>query len=141
MLVGDDYQPPPIMPGISANKADPKPSYGSVFAMGIVKKDWMHLIRLGKVFKLKTSKRSLSNENLLSTCLKEVRGDSIRGLSKENINKMMQFHLNSYHWRHDQVNEIKNYKKQYTCLQQKKTGKITILKNWQSKIHQLHQWQ
>ena len=40
-----------------------------------------------------------------------VRGDSIRGLSKENINKMMQFHLNSYHWSHDQVNEIKNDKK------------------------------
>ena len=38
LLVGDDYQLPPIIPGASANKAQPKPSYGSAFVMGIVKK-------------------------------------------------------------------------------------------------------
>ena len=38
-------------------------------------------------------------------------GYSIRGLIKENINKMMQFHLNSYHWNHEQVNEIENDRK------------------------------
>ena len=39
LLVGDDYQLPPIMPGASANKANPKPSYGSAFVMKIVEKD------------------------------------------------------------------------------------------------------
>ena len=32
-------------------------------------------------------------------------------IERKNINKMMQFHLNSYHWSHDQVNEIKNDRK------------------------------
>ena len=48
---------------------------------------------------------------MLSTCLKRVRGDSKQGLSKENINKMVQLHLSSYHWSHGQVNEIENDRK------------------------------
>ena len=84
LLVGDDYQLPPIIPCASANKANPKPSYGSAFVMGIVKKGLNAFNALGeKVIKLKTSKRLLSNKNLLSTCLKGVRGDSIQGLSKK----------------------------------------------------------
>ena len=61
LLVGDDYQLPPIMPGTSANKASPKSSYESAFVVGIFKKDWMYLIRLEKIVKLKTSKRLLTN--------------------------------------------------------------------------------
>ena len=107
LLVGDDYQLPPIMPGASANKANPKPSYRSAFVMEIVKNGLNSFNALGgKVVKLKTSKRSLINKNLLSKLLKGVRGDLTQGLSKENINKMMQFHLNFYHWSHDQVNKI-----------------------------------
>ena len=69
MLVVDDYQLPPIRPGASANKANLKPSYGSAFVMGIVKKGLNALNKLRENFvKLKTSKRLLSNENLLSTC-------------------------------------------------------------------------
>ena len=78
LLIGDDYRLPPIMPGASANKANPKPSYGSAFVMEIVKKELNAFNTLGeKVAKLKTSKRLLSNKNLLSTCLKGVKGDSI----------------------------------------------------------------
>ena len=72
------------MPGASANEANPKPSYRSVFVMGIVKKGLNAFNTLGeKVVELKTFKKLLSNKNLLSTCLKEVRGDSIQGLSKK----------------------------------------------------------
>ena len=57
LLVGDDYQLSPIMPGASANKANPKPSYGSVFVMGIVKKGLNAFNTLReKVAKLKNSK-------------------------------------------------------------------------------------
>ena len=123
LLVGDDYQLPPIMPGASANKENPKPSYGSAFVMGIVKKGLNASHTLGeKVDKLKTSKRLLSNKNLPSTCLKGVRGDSIQGLSKENINKMMQFHLNSYHWSHDHVNEIENDRKNTLVCNKREQG-------------------
>ena len=54
LLVGDDYQLPPIMPGASANKANPKPSYVSAFVMGIVKKGLNAFNKLGE--KLSSSK-------------------------------------------------------------------------------------
>ena len=57
LLVGDDYQLPPIMPGTSANKANPKPTYGLAFVMGIVEKGLNAFNKLGeKVVKLKHPK-------------------------------------------------------------------------------------
>ena len=69
LLVGDDYQLPPIMPGASANKANSKPFYGSAFVMGIVKKDWTHLTHLEKI---SSSSKHLKDCSAIKICSAHV---------------------------------------------------------------------
>ena len=123
LLVGDDYQLPPIMPGaasafnnIKSNKSKQKKgddiavTNSSSFGK---KQNGLELFRrVGKKYiKLQTSKRVLRDQAFLTTCLKGVRGDSKNGLSESNIQKLMQYHLRSDYWTPEMVQEIENDEK------------------------------
>ena len=65
--------------------------------------------KLGENYiKLETSKRVLKGQELLTRCLKGVRGDTDRDLSQKDIPSLMHFRLNSTHWSHSQKERIKN---------------------------------
>ena len=57
---------------------------------------------------LKTSKRVLQNEQLLTECLKGVRGDYKTPISERNIQKLMEFHIRSPCFTPEMVQELEN---------------------------------
>ena len=103
LLVGDDYQLPPIMPGVasafSVASTKSKQKKGKDIAVtnpsnyGKRQNGGELFKRVGKKYiKLQTSKRVLKDQAFLTTCLRGVRGDSKNGLSESNIQKLMRYH-------------------------------------------------
>ena len=119
LLVGDDYQLPPIMPGVasafSVASTKSKQKKGKDMAVtnsssfGKRQNGGELFKRVGKKYiKLQTSKRVLKDQAFLTTCLKGVRGDSKNGLSESNIQKLMQYHLRSDYWTPEMVQQMEN---------------------------------
>lgn len=113
LMVGDDYQLPPA---VHKSAADTFEMSQKEMMTG---KSWEICLNIagGEAFrkfgenyvKLKTSKRALEGEELLHTCLKGVRGDTIRGLSQSNINRLMGYHFNSHgYWTEEKKKAIEN---------------------------------
>ena len=110
MLVGDDYQLPPVIDvGASGCCAcDLKPSLNP-FKRKMVQAglDLFRMFGLNTI-KLQTSKRILNSQDFLVSCLKGVRGDTKCGLSSQQIQKMMRYHINSPEWTMDKVEQVTN---------------------------------
>ena len=94
ILVGDDYQLPPVGIGAAGAFSRNLPK-GNAAMMGCVNHGHKVFKTLGgNYIELKTSKRVLKGQQLLKKCLEGVRGDTDRGLNKSEIQHLMKFHLN-----------------------------------------------
>ena len=122
LLVGDDYQLPPVMPGAAfmyarkkKDENDEKNGKAIQRKVNNVRNE-NNRICGGKLFELigrkfmtlSTSKRVLENEQLLTDCLKGVRGDYERPISESNIQRLMEFHIRSPHFTPEMVQELEN---------------------------------
>ena len=102
LLVGDDYQLPPVEIGASGIFSNDVLKEKTI-KMGMTHDGLEIFKKLGENYiKLKTSKRVLKGQELLTRCLEGVRGDTDRGISQKDIQQLMNFHLNSTHWSHSQ---------------------------------------
>jgi hypothetical protein len=97
LLVGDDYQLPPVMSLGAAASTDSNPKLPEKPFKRIIVKRGLELFKQAgaKSYKLRGSQRVMKNQDLLNNCLKQVRGDTVTGLSEKNIDAMMKYHLSS----------------------------------------------
>jgi len=108
LLVGDDYQLPPVMALGAASSMDPCPSLPTNPFKRLMVKKGLQLFKEAaqKSYKLRGSQRVMENQSLLNDCLRQVRGDTASGLTKKNIDSMMKYHLSSRHFSANQVKKL-----------------------------------
>ena len=134
LMVGDDFQLPPVTAGVSGTFSDDQDEdegntageanqrkaqmkngkrndvkVGNVGRCAMTKQGQKLFKLMGKKYiKLNTCERVLKDQQLLPVFLKGVRGDSERGISELNIQKLMMYHLRSDYWTPELILQVLN---------------------------------